>query len=100
MNGQIACVVQQYVMMKHYGRPGQLPKFNPTSGICFGDRYVISYRGSAVDWFDDKSCYIVGYDHGTYYGEMDQLIPELMERHGWNLDFKGDIPMSLLEAVE
>ena len=100
MKQQIAKVVQQYVMMKHYGRPDQLPKFKATSGICFNDEYVVSYRGNATDWFDDKSAFITGYNHTTRYGEMDKLVVELFEEHGWDMDFNGQIPLSVLEAAE
>lgn len=99
MRNQVALVVQQFQRMSLYGKPGQLPKFNPSSGLCFGDRYVVSYRSSATDWFDTKNAYITGYDHMTNYGNLDELILELYESHGIDMDFMGDIPVSVLEVV-
>jgi hypothetical protein len=99
MRNQIALVVQQFYWMSLYGKKGQLPKFDPTSSLCFGDRYMVSYDSNATDWFDTKNAYIKGYDHNTHYGNLDKLIIELYESHGVNVDFMGDIPVSVLEEV-
>ena len=100
MRNQVALVVQQLNMMKSFLKDGQLPKFNPTSSLNFGDRYVVSYDSDARDWFDLKKAYITGYDHTTNYGNVYDLLIELFESHGINMDFAGDIPVGVLECVE
>jgi hypothetical protein len=98
MNDQIAIVVQQYHMMVNYSSQFKAHPFCNTTGICFADKYVIQFDQIAQGWDDYKNAHIVGY-RGGYYGCLQDLFCELMEQHGWNIDFRGDIPVSLLEAV-
>lgn len=100
MRNQVALVVQQLNMMKQVMRPLNLPKFNSTSGLCFDNRYVVSYRGNATDWFDFNNAYIVGYDDNAYHGCVKDLILELFTSHGVNMHFDCSIPVSVLEVCE
>jgi hypothetical protein len=100
MRNQVALVVQQVNMMKHVMRPANLPQFHNTSGLCFGNRYVVSYRSNATDWFDFDNAYIEGYDDNAFYGCVKDLIVELFTNHGVNMDFDNSIPVSVLEVCE
>ena len=99
MRNQVALVVQQYQTMKNFMDKSQLPKFKYTNGLCFGDRYVINYDSDAKGYFDDNKAWIGGYDHSTTYGKVKDLVIELYSSHGIDMDFPGNIPVTVLEDV-